>query len=47
VEAEEMFELHNIFAEIYAKKTGKPIDVVQNDLERETFMSAKETQNCV
>lgn len=45
VEAKEMFELRNTFAEIYAKKTGQPIDVVQNDLERDTFMSAKEAQD--
>ena len=45
VEAEQMFELRNTFAEIYAKKTGQPLDVVQNDLERDTFMSAKEAQD--
>ena len=45
VEAEQMFELRNTFAEIYAKKTGQPLDVIQNDLERDTFMSAKEAQD--
>ena len=40
-----MFQLRNTFAEIYAKKTGQPIDVVQNDLERDTFMSTKEAQD--
>ena len=45
VEAEEMFELRNTIAEIYAQKTGQPINVIQNDLERDTFMSATEAQD--
>ena len=42
VEAEQMVELRKTFAEIYAQQTGQAIDVVQNDLERDTFMSAEE-----
>ena len=42
VEAEQMFKFSNPFAEIYAKRTGRPLDVVQNDLERDTFMSKYE-----
>ena len=45
VEAEEMRELRNEIAEIYAQNTGQPINVIQNDLERDTFMSAKEAQD--
>jgi ATP-dependent Clp protease protease subunit len=39
-----MRKLRNTFADIYAQKTGQPINIVQNDLERDTFMSAKEAQ---
>ena len=43
-EAEEMLDLRNTIANIYAKTTRKPLSVVQQDLERDTFMSAKEAQ---
>ena len=45
VEAEEMFELGNTIAEIYGQNTGQPINVIQNDLERDTFMSTTEAQD--
>ena len=45
IEADEMFELRKTIAELYAQQTSQPIDVVQNDLERETFMSAKQAQD--
>ena len=45
VETEEICEFRNTIAEIYAQKTGQPINVIQNDLERDTFMSAKEAQD--
>jgi ATP-dependent Clp protease protease subunit len=45
VEAEEMFELRNTIAEIYGQNTGQPINVIQNDLERDTFMSTTEAQD--
>ena len=45
VEAEEIFELCNTIVEIYGQNTGQPINVIQNDLERDTFMSTTETQD--
>ena len=45
VEAEEIFELCNTIVEIYGQNTGQPINVIQNDLERDTFMSATEAKN--
>ena len=45
IEADEMFELRNTIAELYAQQTGQPIGVVQNHLERDTFMSAKQAQD--
>nr|ULQ64188.1 clp protease proteolytic subunit [Bolboschoenus planiculmis] len=45
METERMSQLRNTIAEIYAQKTGQPINVIQNDLERDTFMSAKEAQD--
>jgi len=44
MEAEELCELRYTIAEIYALKTGQPRNVIQNDLERDTFMSAKEAK---
>jgi ATP-dependent Clp protease protease subunit len=45
IEAEDMFELRNTIADIYAENTGKPVDVIQKDLERDYFMSATEAQD--
>nr|YP_010291483.1 clp protease proteolytic subunit [Cyperus flavidus]YP_010292633.1 clp protease proteolytic subunit [Cyperus michelianus]ULQ64825.1 clp protease proteolytic subunit [Cyperus michelianus]ULQ67490.1 clp protease proteolytic subunit [Cyperus flavidus] len=45
VEAEELFELRNTITEIYAQNTGQPVNIIQNDLERDTFMSATEAQD--
>ena len=45
IEADEMFELRKTIAELYAQQKSQPLDVVQNDLERETFMSAKQAQD--
>ena len=45
MEAENMFELRNTIADIYAQNTGKPVDVIQKDLERDYFMSATEAQD--
>ena len=45
IEADEMFELRKTIAELYAQQTSQPLDVVQNDLERDTFMSAKQAQD--
>jgi ATP-dependent Clp protease protease subunit len=45
MEAEDMLELRNTIADIYAENTGKPINVIQKDLERYSFMSATEAQD--
>ena len=45
MEAEDMLELRNTIADIYAENTGKPINVIQKDLERDYFMSATEAQD--
>jgi len=42
MEVEDMLELRNTIADIYAENTGKPINVIQKDLERYSFMSATE-----
>lgn len=44
LEGEEMFELRNAIADIYAQNTGKPVSVIQKDLERDSYMSATEAQ---
>jgi len=44
-ETEDMLELRNTIADIYAQNTGKPVDVIQKDLERDYFMSATEAQD--
>ena len=43
-EEELMLDLRNTIADIYAKNTKKPLTVIQRDLDRDTFMSAKEAQ---
>ena len=45
IEAKNMLELRNTIADIYAENTGKPVDVIQKDLERDYFMSATEAQD--
>ena len=44
-ETEDMLELRNTIADIYAQNTGKPVDVIQKDLERDYFMSATEARD--
>ena len=41
MEAEDMLELRNTIADIYAKNTDQPINVIQKDLERDYFMPFK------
>nr|YP_010692312.1 ATP-dependent Clp protease proteolytic subunit 1 [Juncus roemerianus]UZM11274.1 ATP-dependent Clp protease proteolytic subunit 1 [Juncus roemerianus] len=43
-EAEKMFRLRSTIADIYAKNTGKPVSVIQQDLERDKYMSVTEAQ---
>lgn len=44
LEAEELLKLREILTKVYAKRTGKPLWIVSEDMERDTFMSAKEAQ---
>nr|AJE72039.1 ATP-dependent Clp protease proteolytic subunit [Chamaecrista fasciculata] len=44
LEAEELLKLREIIAKIYAQRTGKPLWVVNEDMERDVFMSAAEAQ---
>ena len=47
IEEEDTLELRNTIADIYAGNTGKPVDVIQKDMERDYdyFMSATEAQD--
>ena len=45
MEAEDILELRNTIADIYAENTGKPVNVIQKDLERDSFMSVTEAQD--
>nr|YP_009171892.1 ClpP [Solanum nigrum]YP_010340967.1 clp protease proteolytic subunit [Solanum nigrescens]YP_010343818.1 clp protease proteolytic subunit [Solanum tweedianum]YP_010343901.1 clp protease proteolytic subunit [Solanum umalilaense]YP_010344177.1 clp protease proteolytic subunit [Solanum villosum]YP_010344509.1 clp protease proteolytic subunit [Solanum salamancae]YP_010344592.1 clp protease proteolytic subunit [Solanum salicifolium]YP_010344758.1 clp protease proteolytic subunit [Solanum scabru len=44
VEAEELLKLRETLTRVYAERTGKPLWVVSEDLERDIFMSATEAQ---
>nr|QXO87208.1 ClpP [Leichhardtia flavescens] len=44
LEAEELLELRETLARVYAQRTGKPLWVVSEDMERDVFMSATEAQ---
>nr|AMC30895.1 ATP-dependent Clp protease proteolytic subunit [Viola bicolor] len=44
LEAEELLKLREILTKVYAKRTGKPLWIVSEDMERDTFMSATEAQ---
>nr|YP_010559596.1 clp protease proteolytic subunit [Euphorbia poissonii]UED21035.1 clp protease proteolytic subunit [Euphorbia poissonii] len=44
LEAEELLKLREIITKIYAQRTGKPVWVVFEDMERDVFMSATEAQ---
>jgi ATP-dependent Clp protease, protease subunit len=43
MQAEELSKLRNTIVEIYAQNTGQPLNVIQEDLERDNFMSAKKS----
>nr|YP_009774775.1 ATP-dependent Clp protease proteolytic subunit [Symphoricarpos orbiculatus]YP_010044171.1 ATP-dependent Clp protease proteolytic subunit [Symphoricarpos sinensis]AKZ21849.1 ATP-dependent Clp protease proteolytic subunit [Symphoricarpos occidentalis]QJA14263.1 ATP-dependent Clp protease proteolytic subunit [Symphoricarpos orbiculatus]QPF22810.1 ATP-dependent Clp protease proteolytic subunit [Symphoricarpos sinensis]URQ21432.1 clp protease proteolytic subunit [Symphoricarpos orbiculatus] len=45
VEALEFYELRNLVARVYAKRTGQPLWVVEKDLERDVFMTAQEAKD--
>nr|YP_010041994.1 ClpP [Cleome pallida]QPB46041.1 ClpP [Cleome pallida] len=44
VEAEELLKIRETIAGVYAQRTGKPMWVVSEDMERDAFMSATEAQ---
>nr|UZC56587.1 Clp protease proteolytic subunit [Prunus mume] len=44
LEAEELLKLRETLARVYAQRTGKPLWVVSEDMERDVFMSAIEAQ---
>lgn len=43
-EAEELLKLREIITSIYVQRTGKPLWVISEDMERDVFMSATEAQ---
>ncbi|KAJ8746924.1 hypothetical protein K2173_007692 (mitochondrion) [Erythroxylum novogranatense] len=44
LEAEELLKLRETLTRVYAQRTGKPLWVVSEDMERDAFMSATEAQ---
>nr|YP_010214762.1 clp protease proteolytic subunit [Nuytsia floribunda]UBN08683.1 clp protease proteolytic subunit [Nuytsia floribunda] len=44
LEAEELLKLRETLTEVYVQRTGKPLWVVSEDMERDVFMSATEAQ---
>nr|YP_010900878.1 ATP-dependent Clp protease proteolytic subunit [Brugmansia arborea]WIL06057.1 ATP-dependent Clp protease proteolytic subunit [Brugmansia arborea] len=44
LEAEELLKLRETLTRVYVQRTGKPLWVVSEDLERDVFMSATEAQ---
>lgn len=44
LEAEELLKLRETLTRVYVQKTGKPLWVVSEDMERDVFMSATEAQ---
>nr|ARC96058.1 clp protease proteolytic subunit [Polylepis reticulata]ARD00005.1 clp protease proteolytic subunit [Margyricarpus pinnatus]ARD00933.1 clp protease proteolytic subunit [Acaena pinnatifida]ARD01322.1 clp protease proteolytic subunit [Polylepis australis]ARD01554.1 clp protease proteolytic subunit [Polylepis sp. SCZ-2017] len=44
LEAEELLKLRETITRVYAQRTGKPLWVVSEDVERDVFMSATEAQ---
>lgn len=44
LEAEELLKLRETITKVYVQRTGKPLWVVSEDLERDVFMSATEAK---
>jgi len=44
LEAEELLKLRETITRVYVQRTGKPIWVVSEDMERDVFMSADEAK---
>lgn len=45
VEAEEALKLRDCITKVYAQRTGKPLWVISEDMERDVFLSAEEAQD--
>lgn len=44
LEAEELLKLRESITRVYVQRTGKPLWIVSEDMERDVFMSATEAQ---
>lgn len=44
LEAEELLKLRETITRVYVQRTGKPLWMVSEDMERDAFMSATEAQ---
>lgn len=44
LEAEELLKLRETLTKVYVQRTGNPLWIVSEDMERDVFMSAKEAQ---
>nr|YP_009667676.1 Clp protease proteolytic subunit [Cololejeunea lanciloba]QCW58452.1 Clp protease proteolytic subunit [Cololejeunea lanciloba] len=44
MEAEEVLKLRDCITKVYVQRTGKPLWVISEDMERDVFMSAKEAK---
>lgn len=44
MEAEEVLKLRDCITKVYVQRTGKPLWVISEDMERDVFMSANEAK---
>ena len=44
MDTDEILKLRDIITGIYAKRTGKPSWIIEDDMERDVFMSAREAR---
>ena len=44
MEAEEVLKLRDCITKVHAQRTGKPLWMIPEDMERDVFMSAKEAE---
>ena len=44
LEAEELLKLRETLTRVYGQRTGKPLWIISEDMERDAFMSATEAQ---
>nr|NP_848084.2 ATP-dependent Clp protease proteolytic subunit [Adiantum capillus-veneris]Q85FJ8.2 RecName: Full=ATP-dependent Clp protease proteolytic subunit; AltName: Full=Endopeptidase Clp [Adiantum capillus-veneris]AAP29415.2 ATP-dependent Clp protease proteolytic subunit [Adiantum capillus-veneris] len=45
MEAEEVLKLRDCITKVYAQRTGKPLWLISEDMERDVFLSAEEAQD--